>query len=90
MQFQSYSRVSGTAAGTSTLFTGNKNFGGVVVGLAKTGTVSFYDSALGTNSAFLLSIDNNQPNTELHLDVSTKNGLVAVVGGTTDCVVSWS
>jgi hypothetical protein len=90
MQFQSYSRVSGTAAGTTTIFTGAKNFSGVVTGLTKTGTVSFYDSESGTSSAFLFSLDNAEKNSDIKLNLGVKKGLVAVADGTTDCLVIWS
>lgn len=90
-----YLRVSGTAAGTTVVSSSAvSNFLRVLPNQNQTGTVTFYDSATaaGTSAAGFIAIMNNNVGslpTSVPIGIRTKNGLVAVVGGTTDVTVVW-
>lgn len=86
-------RVQGTAAGTTTVKVGKTALYNVVIGQSKTGTVTFYDSASGTNSSYLMAVDNTVtagavPNS-LAVDARLRNGLTVVVGGTVDMLITY-
>lgn len=86
-----YYRVNGTAAGTTTIKADTTVLHAINVGATKTGTVTFYDSASGTNSNYLIAIDNNgtPPCQGNIVDAQLKSGLTVVVSGTTDLLVTY-
>ena len=89
-----YTRISGTAAGTSLVVNRSQVLEGVFIGQNKTGTVSLYDSATtaGTSSTnFLGDIQNTCGSVPVgpKIGASLHNGLVAVTGGTTDMLLIW-
>lgn len=86
-----YTRVFGTAAGTTVIRTADANFERIILGQTKTGTVSFYDTgaATGTTSAnFLGDFQNTVGSVPVSIEMGfrVKNGLTAVIGGTTDMI----
>jgi hypothetical protein len=88
-----WTRVSGTAAGTTTITGHYGNLKSIVMGENKTGTVSFYDVAGATTAATqIFALNNTSGTSPLAIDVNCrfKNGLVAVTGGTTDMTVFWN
>lgn len=91
----SYSRLSGTAAGTTVVSSIPGSFERLIVGGNKEGTATFYDSATaaGTSSTnFIVAVNNNSGSipTSIEIGIRTKLGLTAVVGGTTDLTVVYS
>lgn len=90
-----WSRISGTAAGTTVISASPSALMSVTAGGNYTGTISFYDVATAagsTSTNFMLAINNNSGSVPYTISpqVWAKNGLVAVVGGTTDVLVGWS
>jgi hypothetical protein len=96
--YPQFTRISGTAAGTTVITNRYGYLDKVVLPATKTGTVTFYDcsTAAGTTAA-------NQIMGEFSNAVNAANlpyvlpfggrfekGLVAVVGGTTDITVVWN
>ena len=93
MQY-TYTRISGTAAGTSLVVSRSQVLEGIFIGQNKTGTVSLYDSATtgGTSSSnYLGDIQNTCGSVPVgpRIGASLKNGLVAITGGTTDMLLIW-
>lgn len=89
-----YTRVSGTAAGTTVISARSGMFLRVISGNNKTGTATFYDSSTAAGSAatnYIIAVNNTSGTEPVGLEVGTrfKNGLIAVVGGTTDMTVIW-
>lgn len=86
-----WSRVSGTAAGTTTLTTGNKTLARVVIGATKEGTVTFYDSSSGTTASLLSAIGNTGGSipTSVEIGARVKAGITCVQAGTTDMLVMY-
>ena len=89
-----YTRISGTGAGTTVINPNAGNFYRVVVGGNFTGTATFYDSATAGGSAaanYIIAMNNNSGTIPMNVEIGarTKNGLIAVVGGTTDMTVIW-
>lgn len=87
-----WQRISGTAAGTTTLISGREGFfHRVIIPTQKEGTVTFYDVNGATTSASeIAAISEFGAGTiPQHVDMGfrVRNGLVAVSGGTTDLVV---
>ena len=85
-----YQRVSGTAAGTTTLLTSKGNFHRMITPLVKTGTATFYDNASGTSAAtHIVEVSNAIAGTvpQYEMGFRVKDGLTVVIGGTTDFVV---
>ena len=88
-----WARVQGTAAGTTTIKASKTALYNVVIGQNKTGTATFYDSASGTTSSYLMAVDNTVasggvPNS-LAVDARLRNGLTVVVAGTVDMLVTY-
>ena len=86
-----YIRISGTAAGTTTVLNRKGNLHRVFVSTSKTGTATFYDNASGTTSAthlFELSnvVDGTAP-AQREIGCRLKDGLTVVTGGTIDFLV---
>lgn len=83
-------RLSGTAAGTTVCITARSGiFQRVVVGGNYTGTATFYDSATAagtTATNYICSFNNNSGSVPMNVEVGcrVKDGLVAVLGGTTE------
>ena len=89
-----YTRISGTAAGTSLVTDRSMVLAGIFIGQNKTGTVSLYDSATtgGTSSSnFMGDIQNTCGSVPVgsKINASLRKGLVAVTGGTTDMLLIW-
>lgn len=86
-----WSRISGTAAGTATLYTGGIQLSRVVVGATKEGTVTFYDSASGTSARLLTAIGNTGGSipTSVEIGARVRDGLTYVLAGTTDMLVMY-
>ena len=89
-----YNRVSGTVAGTTLISPDACNFNTVTVGANYTGTVTFYDSATApgtTSTNLMIAVNNNSGSVPVTIQpyVHTKNGLVAVSGGTVDMLIGW-
>ena len=89
-----WKRLSGTAAGTTVISETPATLCTVTAGGNYTGTITFYDaSTAGGSSAtnLMLAINNNSGSVPVTIDpyVSTRNGIVAVLGGTTDVLVGW-
>ena len=96
MDLYQWTRVSGTAAGTTLVSARSGVLNSIVIPAAKEGTVTLYDSstAAGTTSTnHIISFSNNlnaaKIPASLPVDIRFKKGLVAVVGGTTDVTVTW-
>jgi hypothetical protein len=90
-----YTRISGTAAGTTVVCPHNSNILRVVFNQNQTGTATLYDTATGagTTSANTILVANNNVGsipTALEVGCRTKNGIVAVYGGTVDLTVIWN
>jgi len=86
-----WQRISGTAAGTTSLITRKGYFDKVVMTVSKTGTATFYDQNAGSSAANLMfeisnAVAGTAPNT-YWVGARVKNGLTIVTGGTTDFVV---
>lgn len=90
-----YTQISGTAAGTTVVSPAPvSTFSRVVFNQNQTGTVTFYDSATAAGSAatnLITTMNNNVGSipTSVEVGLRTKNGLIAVVGGTTNFTVVW-
>ena len=89
-----YTRVSGTAAGTTLIATRTGMLLRMVSNGNKTGTVTFYDTNAAAGSAasnFIASLNNTSGTEPMATEIGTrfKTGLIAVVGGTTDVTVIW-
>ncbi len=87
-----YYRVSGTAAGTTVIKAEPTILHAVVIGETKTGTVTFFDTAVvgGTTSANQLMTLQNTAGTvpqNVICNGQMKKGLTVVMGGTTDMTV---
>ena len=85
-----WTRVSGTAAGTTIVKASSTVLRRVVIGANKAGTVAFYDNASGTSAASLITtLNNNSGSIPTHIDfgLQCKDGLVAESSGVTDLVV---
>lgn len=84
-------RLTGTAAGTQPILAYAANLETITVGSATTGTVTFYDSSgttMGTvGTANLITSITGAVNS-FDLRTHVKNGILAVVGGTVDCLIS--
>lgn len=81
-----WSRVSGTAAGTTTIKANETRLHAVVIGDSKTGTITVYDNATGTASGYFQAFNNNIgtiPQSVL-VDAQFRKGLTVVLGGTVD------
>lgn len=83
-----HKHITGTAAGTTQVFTGPTNLVRLVIPANKTGTVSLYDNGTsGTTSAGFI---NDFPNTvgsiptNIELGIAVQHGIIAVYGGTVD------
>ena len=81
--------ISGTAAGTATLFTRSGNLVRVIIPANLTGTVTFYDSASGTNSNDIVSLPCTVGTipTSIEIGCAVKDGLTYTLGGTTELTV---
>ena len=89
-----YTRVSGTAAGSTVVCARNGVLANLVIGADKEGTVTFYDSATaaGTSATNLMfAINNNSGSipTNVLINTRVRDGIVAYKGGTTDMTVVW-
>jgi hypothetical protein len=86
-----YQRVSGTAAGTTVVYPLPGVLYRVVLGQGKTGTVSLYDSDSAVEN-LIAAVDNNSGTVPTFVDFGcrVKNGIVAVVSGTTDVTVIYN
>lgn len=87
-----WTRLSGTAAGTTVVANRSANLEGIFYGGAKTGTVTFYDAktAAGTSDAGLIGgITNAGALLQINMGIACKKGIVAITSGTTDMVVVW-
>lgn len=84
-----WTRVSGTAAGTTTVTDRAATLDKVFYGIARTGTVVLYDSASGTSSRVITTCQNAGNFTSMSMEIACKDGIVAVTSGTTDLVVVW-
>jgi len=84
-----WKRVSGTVAGTTVVKASSSVLKGIVFGQNKTGTVSIYDNATGTASGIFQSFDNTSGTVPQSIEINAqmRKGIVAEIGGTTDCVV---
>jgi hypothetical protein len=86
-----YKIISGTAAGTTTVLTTSGNLHQIFFPTTRTGTATFYDTNGATAAAkqiFSLVNTAGTPPMPLTLDYQCKQGLVVVVGGTTDLMVA--
>lgn len=88
---ENWTKVSGTAAGTTTVATRNCTLASVVIPSSKTGTVTIYDNGSGAASGNFIEVVNDSVDfpTTLPLNLSMKKGITAVVGGTTSVVITW-
>lgn len=85
-------RISGTAAASQLIRDRSAAVVRVIVPTTKTGTIDIYDASgtAGTAASnFIMSIQNTGGSipTSADLGFTTRNGLVAVKGGTTDLVL---
>lgn len=85
-----WTNVSGTAAGTTTIATGNPVLDAVVIPASKTGTVTIYDSASGTASKSIEIVNDTVDfPTVIPLGIQMRYGIVAAVGGTASMTLVW-
>ena len=87
-----WTKLSGTAAGTTILTTTPSVIQTITIPANNTGTVTFYDSVSGTASTtevFSLACTTGTIPTTLRPGLQTKKGIVAVLGGTTNMTVGW-
>ncbi len=89
-----YTRVSGTAAGTSVISAAPICLGGIFIGQNKTGTVSMYDSATAAGTAagnYMGDVENTCGTTPIGplIGAWTHNGLTVFTSGTTDMLFIW-
>lgn len=96
MELYQWTKISGTAAGTTVVSNRSGVLNNIVFPAAKTGTIALYDSATAagtslTNHIYTFDNNVNAGNVPASLEVKTrfKNGLVAIVSGTTDVVAMW-
>lgn len=89
----SYSRISGTAAGTTTIKSGYGLLGAIFTGVSTAGTITYYDSSSGTNANIIAIVPSNGANIPFThvLNCRFTQGLVAVQSaGTADQTVTYS
>ena len=81
-------RVSGTGAGTTAIKVSSTVLTRIIIGADKEGTVSFYDHPSGATNLIAV-INNNAGSIPINVDfgIQCRNGLTAIVGGTTDLTV---
>lgn len=89
-----WTRISGTAAGTTVISDQPANLISVTGGANKEGTVTLYDTNVAGGSTatnHMIAINNNSGSIPFTITpmVATRKGIVAVVGGTTDVLVGW-
>lgn len=84
-----WSYISATAAATATLFTGETRLIRIVVPANATGTVTFYDSASGTNSSNLgaYPCTTGTIPTSIEFGAALRTGLTYTSGGTSGMLV---
>lgn len=85
-------RISGTSGASTLVRSRGANVLRVIIPTTKTGTVSLYDAATTAGTAagnFIMDVQNTAGTvpTSAELGFTTKDGLVAVKGGTTDLVL---
>lgn len=88
----SYLNLVGTVAGTTVVSDHNGVLQGVYFGTATTGTTSFYDvaTAAGTATANkLFTVVNAVASSNNDIHAAVKKGIVAVVGGTVDMLITY-
>lgn len=80
-----WTAISGTAAGTTTLFNRKGILHSVVFSGTAAGTIAFYDSASGTNSSKIIEMGNEVSGVPLEVEINARvrNGLTYVITGTT-------
>ncbi len=89
-----FTRISGTAAGTTVVSPDGATLKSVVWGGNFTGTLTFYNvgSAAGTTAAnHVIALNNNTGTIPdgIYPNFQMRNGITVVVGGTTDMTVGW-
>lgn len=83
-----YKNLSGTAAGTATLFARPCVLERIIIPASATGTVTFYDDASGaTNSIFAIVNDTVDFPTSIECGFQCRRGLGYITGGTTSMTV---
>lgn len=85
----SWTRVNGTAAGTTVIKPGESRLHSVFLGNNTTGTISVYDSATaaGATGTTIFGAINNTSGTipqTLLFDARFRTGITVILGGTTD------
>lgn len=88
-----WTRVSGTAAGTTVVANAPTVLQKILLPSQKTGTVTIYDNASGTSATTLVAVIPNTNGTipvSIDLGIQMRRGIVAETGGTTDFVVIWN
>lgn len=86
-----WANISGTASGTAVIVDRSCILGGVYIPATTTGTITFYDSNVGTSNKSL-SVVNNTGTTPAVIDLGMQmsQGLAYTIGGTTNIVVIWN
>lgn len=85
----SWINVAGTAAGTQVVMSHGGNFNTVIIGTTTTGTCAFYDTNVATGTASTNQIITYTGTArDSYPATHVRNGLVAVVSGTTNLMVS--